>query len=215
MKRIFLLTSISLGLVVLAKAQNYKWEFGFFAGGSNFQGDVVKPDFFHVDETNLAVGLNLKRNLSESLSLKGSAVLRNSPETTQTSKTRPGRRQRAFRSRSKIIDISVQAQWELFGGKRYNEYGKFQRIFSPYLFAGTGVLITNTEADFSRTQFDLSDGAIQKDLDARPSKLQITVPIGGGIRLDLNKRLSLDLEGGIPHRLFRLPGWCQIRGQSK
>ena len=69
MVRFLLLVSIALGFSASLQAQD--WEFGIFAGGSNYYGDLAPFAPVMLKETKPAIGGLVRYNLSERIALRG------------------------------------------------------------------------------------------------------------------------------------------------
>ena len=178
-------------------AQSYQWEGGIFLGGGNVTGDLVATRLPPVEETHAAFGLWMRRNLSPSFAARTNLFYGHISADDRNFSEPEWRQRRAFSFKSPVAELSMQLEWEFFGYKRFDERGYFNPIFSPYVFAGGGVVIFDPNTDYSRNiikdLFDASDA----DEVATYSNIQPTVPIGVGFRLDLSQRVVLSVEGGV------------------
>ncbi|MCB0639848.1 MAG: hypothetical protein KDC54_24665, partial [Lewinella sp.] len=63
-------------LLVRLAAQD-EWQGGLFLGLSNYQGDFVVEDYAFLRESNLSVGLHLRKGLSSAFGVRGAVTLVN------------------------------------------------------------------------------------------------------------------------------------------
>lgn len=172
------------------RAQEYKWEGGVFIGASNYQGDLVKPAIFTLKETNLGYGLLLRRHLDKNwalrLNLAGGKITGNDANFDE-------RKSRGYSFSSTLTEATLLAEWDILGKRRWNADDSFKRIFSPYLFAGAGAAFTDTSVDFN----DQNTTNIQRDKEqAADSRTNLSIPVGAGIKWDLNENWNLGVEMG-------------------
>lgn len=197
MRGITLGLTLALWAGLSLHAQSYLWEGGLFLGAGNATGDLVETQIPPVNETHPAFGIWIRRNLSPSFALRANTIYGRISGDDRNFSEPEWRQRRAFSFSSSITEISLQLEWEVFGFKRFNEQGFFNSIFSPYLFAGGGIVIFDPQTDYSsniiKELFDLAD----EDEVAPYSNIQPTVPFGLGFRIDLSQRAVLAIEGGL------------------
>lgn len=166
-------------------------------GVGNVTGDLVATQLPPVEETHPAFGLWIRKSLSPSFALRANTIFGRISGDDRNFSEPEWRQRRAFSFTSSLTEISFQMEWELLGYKRFNEKGYFNSIFSPYLFAGGGIVIFDPKTDFSRNIIkDLFDAADADEL-ATYSNVQPTIPFGLGFRMDLSQRAVLAIEGGL------------------
>ena len=190
-----------LALTLLASlsvpAQSYQWEGGLFLGIGNVTGDLVATQLPPVKETHPAFGLWVRRSLSPSIALRTNLIYGHISADDRNFSEPEWRQRRAFSFSSSITELSLQLEWEIFGFRRFDDRGYFNSIFSPYVFAGGGIVIFDPKTDFSQNiikeLFDASDA----DAVASYSNIQPTIPMGLGFRIDLSQRTVLSIEGGV------------------
>lgn len=182
---------ICLGSLNL-NAQQEKWEGGFFVGSANYLGDIVETNPLVFKQSSIAFGFMVKRNLTETLGLR--LGLNSGMLSAEDSKNdSEGRALRGFSFENRLTELALLGQWEILGNKRYGSGNNFNKIVSPYIFAGVGLGFSNPTADFN----DHMRPGITLDQAAEVQQALFTVPFGGGIRLDLNRKWVLGLEVGL------------------
>jgi OmpA-OmpF porin, OOP family len=123
----------------------------------------------------------------------------------------PWRKLRNFSFAGNLYSGSILLEWEPFGGWRYGKFGKFHRMLSPYVNIGIGAAYVNPKTEFSTPNSVGDSTSIVVDKGYKQFT-HLMLPIGGGIRYDLNKNWTVGLEGG-----FRIPltGVDYLDGVSK
>lgn len=190
-------TSLLLLLCLNVKAQ-MKWDWGCWAGGANYLGDLVEANYPVAAETNLAGGAfwSYYPGYRWSFRLGGSfahisgsdANFKKDPIFLET---------RNLRFRTQLAEAAFSLVWEPWGKKRYPAGGGLRRIVSPYLFAGAGWVWTDRVIDYSDAPRAGLFEAIQKDAATAPPKQMFSIPVGGGIKIDVGKQSSIGLEIGL------------------
>ncbi len=123
----------------------------------------------------------------------------------------PVRKARNFSFAGNLYSGSVLLEWEPFGGWRYGKFGKFHRMLSPFVNIGIGAAYVNPKTQFSTPNSIADSSGIFADQGYKQFT-HLVLPIGGGIRYDLNKSWMVGLEGS-----FRIPltGADYLDGVSK
>ena len=174
-----------------------KWEWGVFAGGANYLGDLVETEWPEWNESQPAIGMTGGYNLSRVFSLRASAVYaRLSGNDANFSAGQP-HLNRQFSFDTQLAEFSLVFRYEPFGKKRYPDEGGIKRLFSPYVYVGGGIVNIDPTPDFSRAR---GDGFLEKtraDKNSDFDRTLYTVPVGGGVRIDISKRSSLGVEVGV------------------
>ena len=191
MKAIKLLIPL-LFLSLISNAQ--KLEGGIFLGASHYMGDMVStrtPDF---KESNFAGGLFLRHHINPKLAVRTNFLISSisGDDTNFDSK-----RNRGFNFTSPLMEASLNLEWSLLGKPRLNSDGTFNKGWSPYLFAGFGGNYTNPTTDYNTN--DISAALLaktQQDQSSLSSKINVSFPIGGGLKFDVNEKLTFGLEVG-------------------
>jgi OmpA-OmpF porin, OOP family len=205
-----------LSLVVLllvahlssSHAQSAKWELVPSIGVANYMGDLVVPVYPRIQSARPAVGLGLRRQLTETWSLRLAGQY---AQIKGSDLDFDDFRARGFSFSSTIIDGALLAEYDPWGGRRYQR-GYLKKTFSPYFFAGVG----GTYVDPTTAYNELSDNnqnivqQINADRNADPTNPTLMLPFGAGIRYDLSSRVTLGAE-----TMFRLPFTDYLDGVSE
>jgi outer membrane protein OmpA-like peptidoglycan-associated protein/opacity protein-like surface antigen len=170
-----------LSLPFLSFGQD-KWEGGLFLGYSNYLGDLVEPAFTF-KQANPAFGILLKHNMSSRFGLRMN-LLYGKIEGDDANYDRNTDVGRKF-GPNPLTELSLLAEYEFLGHKRWNENGQFKKTFSPYVFGGLAGV-------FGKPQ-DVANGDPENDFKGG----NFAIPIGGGIKFDLSRKVSLGLEYGM------------------
>lgn len=197
MRALLLCLGLCFALPVFSQAQRYNWEGGFFIGAANYEGDVVVPQLFKPNESQLAYGLLLRRQLHTNWAVRLNAFTGSISGNDLNFSDDEWRPLRGFNFTSPIHEVSLVAEWEPFGHKRYNSKDGFKRIISPYLFTGVGLALFDPDPDFSQNTLDFLVQGIRVDQTTDYSTTKLSIPVGAGAKVDLNQRLSLGVEAGF------------------
>lgn len=121
------------------------------------------------------------------------------------------RKVRNFSFAGNLYSGSLLLEWEPFGGWRYGKFGKFHRMLSPFVNIGIGAAYVNPKTNFGTPNLVADSASIVADQTFKQFT-HLIVPIGAGIRYDLNQSWTLGLEGS-----FRIPvtGADYLDGVSK
>jgi outer membrane protein OmpA-like peptidoglycan-associated protein/opacity protein-like surface antigen len=195
MKKLYLFIFVFLAFSTISKAQE-KWEAGLFIGGSSYFGDLVHSNIFpYFDQTRLAFGADVRYSFTPTLSaqlnflhagLKGDDAVRLDKGS--------GFSDRNISFSTGVNQIGILLRYEPLGGMRYNSEDGFKKMVSPYIIAGIGYDFMNVEADYSRATDKFAASTQQDQNELNSSSSQLNLPIGGGLRFDLNEKVGLDLE---------------------
>jgi outer membrane protein OmpA-like peptidoglycan-associated protein len=187
--------TISTALFCIAfltlNAQMPKWEVGGFLGVSQYQGDI--SDMGSFDELNGGFGLLVRRHISSNFALRGNLMF-GKMSGKDANITRNA--SRGFTFSSPMTEISVVGEYDIFGHKRYAD-NKFLKKFSPYVFGGIGLLTgVKPENDYKLGTNARILSLINQDKAVAAQSSFIAVPLGAGIKIDLNEQWNLNLEIG-------------------
>ncbi|MCK9480380.1 MAG: DUF6089 family protein [Bacteroidia bacterium] len=143
--------SFSLLLFDLSSAQNplpskreTALDFGILIGGSNYMGELTKSILPVFKETHLAGGLIIRYNLSQSISLRATAMYMRISGDDKNFDSDAFRRRRNLNFRSDIFEFSGGFEWNLLGWYQ----SRTRLASSPYLFGSVGVYRFNPTTQF-------------------------------------------------------------------
>lgn len=184
-------------LVPLVLSAQHKWEGTLFIGGANYQGDLVPTIYPYPKETNLAVGVMGRYHVTNQWALRLGATY-GKLSGNDANFDEPGFSQkRRFSFESQLVEGSFLLEWEPFGNWRYRDDSiKFKKIISPYLFSGGSLAISSPKVKFADYQNGESPLAVREDREVKYPQQNWGIPIGGGIKIDVSKKVYIGLEAG-------------------
>jgi hypothetical protein len=180
----FLITFFVLHSVVSDAQFN---EIGAFAGISNYAGDLTDRNFEPL-ECNFAGGFYLRNRGKGRLGWKAHlyrGVLSGNDANTAVES---GLWQRNLSFRSEIYELGAVAEYHLIR----LQSGYYE--FSPYLFGGAAAFYFNPQAAVNGKTYNLQHFRTEG---VEYSLFQYALPFGAGLRLELGRKVSFGLEGGL------------------
>ncbi|MDX2070763.1 MAG: DUF6089 family protein [Haliscomenobacter sp.] len=185
--------------MTLIRAQSI-WEVGAFVGMAAYSGDVNPTLTSRFKDFTPSVGLNTRTNLSDHLGVRvGFTYLKLKGDDEHYE----NRESRDFNFNTTLVELSILGEWEPFGANRYftDAEGnvRMDKLISPYLFAGVGLMGGGLNTDFSNYpgKNEQIIAGIKKDRAYGNSLLGVSLPVGLGVKLDLSKNFTLAAEGSI------------------
>lgn len=190
-----------LMMPLLALSQSpkvFNWEGGLFLGAANYSGDINPSESPRLNDTRFSLGIGGRVPLNAKIGLRSNLIY---GRFVGDDINFPERADRNFRFKTNLFEVSVLGEFEPFGRDRFysNAQGDIEmdRLISPYLFAGLGFAYMSLNPDFSgNTSSSLRD-EIAADLRESSNRLNLVVPIGLGLKIDLSKTYSFALESGL------------------
>ena len=179
-------------------------EVGPFAGVSYYLGDLNLSRHFYFSKP--AGGVVHRYILNSHFAIKNS-FLYGMVYAEDSKSNNPVQINRNLYFRSSIMDIATQIEFNFlpFDGpeservrSRSNEY-----YFSPYIFTGISLFSFNPQGSYNGTWYDLQplgtegQGTITYLDKKKYSLSQLSIPIGGGIKYDISKKVNFAVEWGI------------------
>ena len=182
---------------MFAQRKEKSVEVGLFLGGSYYIGDL-NPTRHFSQFTKPAGAALIRYNLSHRLAARGSVFYGNLEAHDEFSSS-PAQQQRNLNFRSSILEVSAQLEFNFLN----YEIGNDKERFSPYIFGGLGGFKFNPEGEYkdewirlrplSTEGQGLAGGAAKKTYKV----VQISLPFGIGVKVNLAKNLALSLEWGM------------------
>ena len=187
---LFLICLTLLSTDIYAQLFTPNSEIGVKGGVSYYTGDLNSN---HFSFTKPAVGIIIRRNIDRRFAVKAEILILNingddrvSDDTIQLS--------RGLHFRSSVQEISSQIEFNFLP----YEVGNLLYNWTPYVFSGISIYNFNPQAENSIGQWvDLQPlGTEGQGTTAFPtrkkySRTQVSIPMGGGVKLSLNETLSL------------------------
>ncbi|WP_421795155.1 DUF6089 family protein [Haliscomenobacter sp.] len=185
--------------MTLIRAQS-GWEVGVFAGLAAYSGDVNPTLTSRFKDFTPSIGLTTRTNLSKRFGFRVGLTylkLKGDDEHYES------RESRDFNFNTNLVELGVVGEWEPFGANRFftDAEGKINmdKLISPYLFAGVGLMGGGLNTDFSNYpgKNEQIIAGIKKDRAYGNSLLSVSLPIGLGLKFDLSEKFTLAVEGSI------------------
>lgn len=198
MEKHYTLWTLFILVLPLALSAQHKWEGTLFVGGANYQGDLVPTIYPYPQETNVAAGIMGRYYLSKSWAMRLGATYAQLSGTDANFDTPDFTKDRRFSFTSQVVETALLLEWEPFAGRRYPNPDslQFKKIFSPYLFAGGALAISNPTTKFADYQNGESPPLVRQDHEVKFPEQLLAVPMGIGFKVDVSRRVALGLEGG-------------------
>lgn len=174
-----------------------KTEFGLWAGGANYVGDIRAALQEQPGITRPAVGVYYRNNFDRRWSLK-LMVAYGSITSADELSDNSHEQARNLSFRNTITEASMHVE---FNFRKYI-LGQPRNNFTPYVFLGIGVFSHNPQAQFNGQWHDLQPLGTEGQLFTSQTGLspynliQVSVPYGGGLKWSVTKHLTLGLEVG-------------------
>lgn len=187
-------------------------ELGLMFGQMHYLGDLSNDQSLAINKLQPMGGLMLRRHVLPGLALRGNILYGKMAEDDQNSETR---KLRNIHFETDVTELSLQAEWHVFGKKRFRRVdsvvyhldrytqiawiNRFKPTLSPYLFGGGGAIITkpNTVFDLMASEAVGTLAKVQNDQTfGSGSKMRLGVVAGAGMNVDLGRRWLLGAELG-------------------
>lgn len=194
----FILFTICYIIPCLLIAQEKEWRAGIFLGGMTYEGDVVESTIFNPNELGLTGGLYIEKKLRSVLGIRASVIAGKVTGDDSNYEEPTWRPLRDFEFETRLTEVSMQLHWNILGRKRYvDTTGQFKKQLSPYLFGGMGVVFANPIVNFDNNSLVSLADRILLDKNHDGKNIHLVIPFGGGLKLDLNRRVQIGIEVGL------------------
>lgn len=195
MKQFFILLIAIMPITISAQ----HLELGVLAGISNYQGDLapssIKTSF---GQTHAAFGGFVRYNVNNYVAAKfGVNYAKISGDDAVSDNSSRLKRDLSFES--KVLEFGLIGEFNILG---YQPYA-LEKVFSPYIFAGISLFKFNPTAELDGTRYDLhplgTEGqGLEQFPDRKPYKLlDISIPMGAGVKYAINDKWNIGLELGV------------------
>lgn len=199
---LILLVSISTTVLGQNNASNpfkFPSEAGILLGASNYAGDIVKKGDYDLDAAcfNFAAFYRMysNNNLSWRFGLNQGKLKGDDMDWIGTDRIGRG-----FSFITSLTEISARVEYDFLNHKRWNTPNGFGKKFSLYVFGGAGLSLINANPVFNYDLDTRYDQLISEDEQNQRSAM-LSLPFGGGIKIDLSERLVLGAEMSL-HPVF-------------
>lgn len=192
-KSIMKFFKIALALLLCPMVSQAQYlEGGIFLGTSTYYGDL-DTDNLHTSEANFAYGLMLRYNVNDYLTIRGS-ILGGQLSADDANNTAQMNRERNLSFRSPIAEFSLIPEFNILG------YNAYDRLFSPFVYAGVSFFRFNPEAELDGQVYKLQPLFTEgQGLSGRPAPYSLTelaVPLGAGVKFSASEYWNISLEAG-------------------
>ena len=192
MRKATIIFAFAIFLPFLISAQ-YN-EAGIFIGTSNYSGDLQSK--LEPTEYNVAFGLFARRHFSKYLAAKAHFYKGELSGSDEHQTFKSGLQERNLSFRTSIMELGVQ------GELNFTPYAIREKKFSTgYLFLGVSGIYFNPQAQMGGDWYDLQPlGTEGQTIDPdmkKYSKVNVAVPFGFGIRLNINEQTNFGFEIGV------------------
>jgi hypothetical protein len=169
-------------------------EIGVFAGISNYEGGIAPDPVFK--ESHPAFGIIYKRDANEYFSYTASANYGTISGSDGNSKYNAPR---GLKFQSSIFEVSGQIEFNFFNFGTASD--RDARRFSPYVFTGLSFFHFDPTASYQGVVYHLQaeNTSGQGFAPGAPAKYhlwQFAIPIGGGMKFNLNEHFNLLILAG-------------------
>ncbi len=187
--------SIGLFFSVLPFVQSQYHEVGLALGVSNYLGDLVPPKTYLLG-TNVSAALHYQFNVHPHIALRGGLTLGKLSGDDQNSDFDSGRRQRNLRFESPLFEMALMGQIYILPFHPNPE----RHPVSPYVFAGVALFHFNPSTIYKGERVFLqplgTEGQGMEGLEDNYALWGWSLPFGGGIKFNINRRFNISVELG-------------------
>lgn len=167
-------------------------EMGVFLGISSYSGDLASGPFVtrHIKP---AGGLFYRYMFTRKFGFRAMAnygAIAGELIDNPTFNAQINRAEENYTMKAGLLEIGALAEWFPLGGPRFNNAGLFVPRWSPYLGIGLGLAFADAEIT---TGPEYRGGRFPEEDD---KSTFLSVPIVGGLRLDMTEDITLSFEMG-------------------
>lgn len=197
MKRIFLISFLALSLLGFQHTATAQLEAGISVGLSTYQGDLapnsIGGSFSQMHFSGGVFGrYNFNNFFAAKLALNYGKI--SGDDANAASEAQQARN---FSFRSNVYEGALTAEFNILGYQPYN----FERVFSPYIFAGVAFFNYKPEAFIDNEWVELqplgTEGQGLEGFDEPYKLYQFAIPVGFGVKYALNDQWNIGLEVGL------------------
>ncbi|MFN0036888.1 MAG: DUF6089 family protein [Saprospiraceae bacterium] len=188
-------------------------EAGIFFGAANYSGDLAERNI-QFKESHLGYGLHARYFLSRWVALRAHFYAGSISGNDANAKA-PDTRERSFRFAADILEMGLGGEWHIFGKRRFSDDDEHPFALSPYIYAGVGGTFSGTKVEYYGPPED-RDKHVVVPLPEVPRRQQFfVIPIGAGLRVNLNETVTVGLEGGFRPMLSDNLDGVRLNGNSE
>jgi len=191
----FLLAFIMVVTLSVTETKAQHWEFGAWAGISNYFGDLNTNTSFEYlgPGGGMLMRYNWSKRWAYKLGLNAGVV-----GFEDVASEYPYQQARNLSFQSNLYELSNEVEFNFF---RYEKERK-EYSFTPYLTTGLSVFYFNPTAEYEGKKYDLRDlgteGQKNPDGESRPySRINFAFILGGGFKYSFHPRWTLGMDVGV------------------
>lgn len=183
--------------IVFSQRVKIENEFGFWLGGTNYFGDLNNNTSFA--GIGPGAGLFLRNNIGYRFALKH-FINAGIVQFADRWSTNEFNIQRNLSFRSNIIEIGSTVELNFLKYVRHNAYYGEGKRWTPYFCVGISLFYFNPQARYNNEWYDLqplgTEGQNESNYTQKSkyNLIAFAIPIGGGIKYNVNKYLSIGIE---------------------
>lgn len=187
--------SLVLLLALPARVQAQEWEYGMWAGFSNYFGDLnTRTSFEYMGP---GVGAFTRYNMGYRFAWKNGFNFGSVSYADEASPD-PFQRARNLSFRSNIVEVTSQIEINFFKYDRRRDQFKF----TPYLTFGVSGFYFNPKAELDGETYALqpvgTEGQNDEATGKKPySRVSFAIPVGGGFKYSFHPAWTLGIELGV------------------
>ena len=184
------------GVHLRSRTKNHQeqWEAGILAGISLYRGDLSTKNI-RMSNGGGGGGLFTRYRFNDAIAARANLQF-GSLKGDDGNFEDVGRRIRNFSFRSNFYDFGLLLEAEPLGKWRINHSGTSRHFVSPYIHFGISGILSVPLVDFNEPNIVVKYSDINCDKSSA-SFFHLAIPIGAGLRYDLNNNWMLGAEAGV------------------
>lgn len=195
MRNVLFLVLMLIGINTTIHAQYL--DIGLLGGVSNYQGDLAPSKLWNsVSESHAVIGAFGRYNFNSRLAARLSFSRGTISGSDHFTKIK-NRRKRNLHFESPITELALTGELNIFNYTPSNLFADF----SPYLFGGIAVFHFNPQTEYLERWIELqplgTEGQGMPGYIEKYKRTQISIPLGGGIKYNMNEEWTLGVEIGL------------------
>ncbi len=169
------------------KLKSQQWEVGLLGGLMQYNGEL---NSFGTKENNIGLGGMARYHFNNMAALRINFLAGKLTGNDANNTANPARN---VNFKAGTRELALLAEIDILGNRRYSE--GFRRMISPYIFGG--IAATSIAPDvyyFNGTNSDKTK--LEQDRSATFKKINLALPIGAGLKLDISEKWTFSVEAG-------------------
>lgn len=180
-----------MAFLPLALAAQPMLEGNLFLGLANYTGEFTKSATPRLSESNFAAGIGIRHYIDFNWAIRANLTY---GKISGDDANYDFRANRGYRFETTLWEFALIGEWEPIGENRFGSNLSFKKRLSPYVLGGVGAVLMNPSVDFGPAA---DQEKTLKDQQAEYNQVQISVPLGIGLKAAINKQWIGALEFGM------------------